>query len=153
VLCPGNKLCKFADDTYLIIPASNVDSWSAEFNNIETWARKNNLTLNRSKSKEIVFIDRKRKRETAPPPEMTGIVRVTSLKILGVTVTNKLSASDHAVITSSTTAQSHCIRCESYVPVVCATLPSKPFIDQSSTPSYCTHPVLGGMVGLHQCNR
>jgi len=95
VLSPGNKLCKFADDTYLIIPASNVDSRSAEFNNIETWARKNNLTLNRSKSKEIVFIDRKRKRETAPPPEMAGIVRVTSLKILGVTVTNKLSASDH----------------------------------------------------------
>jgi len=90
---PVNKLCKFANDTFLIIPASNVDSRSAEFNNIETWARKNNLTLNRSKSKEIVFIDRKRKREAAPPPEMAGIV--TSLKILGVTVTNKLSASDH----------------------------------------------------------
>jgi len=47
------------------------------------------------KSKEIVFIESKRKREAAPRPEMAGIVRVTSLKILGVTVTNKLSASDH----------------------------------------------------------
>jgi len=92
VLSPGNKLCKFADNTYLIIPASNVDSRSAEVNNIEMGAWKNNLTLNRSKSKEIVFIDSKRKCEAAPPPEMAGIVRVTSL---GVTVTNELSASDH----------------------------------------------------------
>jgi len=92
---PGNNLCKFADDTYLIISASNVDSRSAEVNNIETRVRINNLTLNQSKSKEIIFIDSKRKREAAPPPEMAGIVRVTSLKILGVTVTNKLSASDH----------------------------------------------------------
>jgi len=54
---PGNQLCKFADDTYLIVPASNVDSRAAEINNIDTWARKNNLTLNRKKSQEIVFTD------------------------------------------------------------------------------------------------
>jgi len=54
---PGNQLCKFADDTCLVVPASNVES-------------------------------------TTPPP-MTDIVRVTSLKILGVTMTNGLSASEH----------------------------------------------------------
>jgi len=53
-------------------------------------------------------------------------------------------------MTSSTTAQSHCMRCESYVPVVCATLLSKPSIDQSSTPSYCTHPVLGEASPMQQ---
>ena len=58
----GNELCKFADDTYLIIPACNTDSRSAEMSNIEIWARINNLALNRSKSKEIVFVDTKRKR-------------------------------------------------------------------------------------------
>jgi len=47
---PGNQLVKFADDTYLIIPSSKVDSRSVEVNNIETWEMKNNLTLNRSKS-------------------------------------------------------------------------------------------------------
>jgi len=100
---PENLLCKFADDTYLVIPASNVDSRSVEVDNIETWARTNNLTLNRAKSKEIVFVDTKRKRQVAPPP-LPEIVRVTSLKILGVTVTNGLSASDHVrdVISSCT---------------------------------------------------
>jgi len=42
---PGNQLCKFADDTYLVIPATNVDSRATEIDNIETWARTNNLTL------------------------------------------------------------------------------------------------------------
>ena len=27
---PGYQLCKFADDTYLVIPASNVDSRATE---------------------------------------------------------------------------------------------------------------------------
>jgi len=52
---PGNLLCKFTDDTYLIVPASNVDSQAAETGNIDTWAWKNNPTLNRNKSNEIVF--------------------------------------------------------------------------------------------------
>ena len=43
---PGNILCKYADDTYVIIPAQNVDTRTAELLNIEAWARDNNLTLN-----------------------------------------------------------------------------------------------------------
>jgi hypothetical protein len=101
----GNELCKFADDTYLIIPASNVDSRSAEVDNIETWARTNNLTLNRTKSKEIIFIDTKRRRQVVPPPPLAGIVRVTSLKILGVTMTSGLSASGHVRDVISNSAQ------------------------------------------------
>ena len=92
---PGNQLCKFADDTYLIVPASGVDSRTAEVNNIETWARTNNLTLNRLKTHEIVFTDTRRRRQVQQPPTIDGIARVTSLKILGVTITNGLSASDH----------------------------------------------------------
>jgi len=42
---PGNSLCKFTDDTYLIIPASNVTSRQAEINNIQTWAQRNNDTI------------------------------------------------------------------------------------------------------------
>ena len=30
----GNALCKYADDTYLIIPAVNVDSRPAELHNV-----------------------------------------------------------------------------------------------------------------------
>jgi len=32
---PGNVVYKYADDTYLIIPAQNVDSRSAELSNVE----------------------------------------------------------------------------------------------------------------------
>jgi Reverse transcriptase (RNA-dependent DNA polymerase) len=49
----GNQLKKFADDTYLMIPTNNVDSRTAEVENIE--ARTNDLTLNRGKTKEIMF--------------------------------------------------------------------------------------------------
>jgi Reverse transcriptase (RNA-dependent DNA polymerase) len=98
----GNQLCKFADDTYLIIPAINVDSRTAEVENIEAWARTNNLTLNRSKTKKIIFVD-KRRRLLVAPPQMADIIRVTSLKILRISITNDLSASGHVhdVIRSS----------------------------------------------------
>jgi len=65
-LTPSNQLVKFADDTYLIIPASNPDSRSVEVDNIETWASTNNLTLNRTKTKEIIFVDTRRKRQVRP---------------------------------------------------------------------------------------
>ena len=58
---PGNQLCKYADDTYVITSASNVGSWSAEMDNITAWSRANNLRLNRSKSVEIVFTDKWRR--------------------------------------------------------------------------------------------
>ena len=58
-------------------------------------ARTNNLTLNRNKSKEVVFSDPRRRRQIEPPPPTTDIARVTSLKILGVTTTNGPSASGH----------------------------------------------------------
>ena len=94
-LTSGNHLCKFADDTYLIVPSGNEGSRLAEIDSIETWAKRNNLMLNRKKTKEIVFVDNKRKRHFALPPLLHEIDRVTSLKILGVTMTEGLSASDH----------------------------------------------------------
>jgi len=82
---PGNLLRKYADDTYLIIPSINVDTRLDELANVENWPRRNNLTLNRSKSQEIIFIDRRRKRTIQHPPLLPDINRVSSIKILGVT--------------------------------------------------------------------
>jgi len=42
----GNLLCKYADDTCDIVPAADIQTRSAEFQNIEQWATANNLTLN-----------------------------------------------------------------------------------------------------------
>ena len=54
-------------------------------------------TLNRNKSKEIVFSDPRRRRRIEPPPSTTDIARVTSPKILGRhnDKFSGLSASDH----------------------------------------------------------
>jgi len=96
---PGNKLCKYTDDTYVIIPASNVDSRLAELDNVMAWSRTNNLTLNRSKSVEIVFTDKRHRQKFSSPPVLQYIERVTSLKILGVPLTDRLSMSEHVQAT------------------------------------------------------
>ena len=88
----GNQVVKFADDTYIIIPAINA-SRQTELSNGEAWARANNLKVNSAKYSEVVFLDKRRK--TQPPPPIPGIERTTTVKILGVTITNNLSVSEH----------------------------------------------------------
>jgi Reverse transcriptase (RNA-dependent DNA polymerase) len=92
----GNIMDKYADDTYLVIPAANVDSCAAEIAHVEDWAVYNNLRLNRTKSAEIVFIFPMSKRANViPPPVVPEISRVDSIKVLGVTVSRRFSASQH----------------------------------------------------------
>jgi hypothetical protein len=101
----GNELCKYADDTYIIIPACNVDTRSSELSNVEQWAHQNNLRLNRSKTTEIIFYNRRRQTCHQRPAEIPGISRVTSVKILGVTVTDSLSMSSHVQIILNSCSQ------------------------------------------------
>jgi len=62
--------------------------------NIRDWAALNNLTLNVIKTTETVIYDcRKTQPDTLPP--LPGITRVDTLRVLGVTRTRRLSASDH----------------------------------------------------------
>ena len=56
---PGNRKHKYADDTYLVIPASNVQSRKAELDHVEQSAHCKNLTLNRGNLLEIVFTGRR----------------------------------------------------------------------------------------------
>ena len=100
---PGNQLVNFADDTDLVILASNVDSRSTEVKDIETRSMTNNLTLNRSKSTEIVYIDPKKKRQCRTPKTLLGIIHETTVKILDINITNGLSASEHVVSNSAKT--------------------------------------------------
>jgi Reverse transcriptase (RNA-dependent DNA polymerase) len=94
-ITPDNEMCKYADDTYIIIPASNTDSRAAELRNVETWAYANNLKLNYKKTTTIIFYNRRFQQTFQKPTEITGIARVTSIKILGVTITGSLSMSNH----------------------------------------------------------
>ena len=60
------------------------------------WAKANNLTLDRQKSKKIIVtLCRRSKPAFNLPPCLSGIERMTSFKIRGVTMTDKLSMSEH----------------------------------------------------------
>ena len=61
-ISPFNQFCKYADDTYLLVPATNSLSIPSEIQHILDWATANNLKLNNSKSREmIVHLPRRRK--------------------------------------------------------------------------------------------
>ena len=79
----------------MIVPASNVDTRTAELKNITDWATINNLSLNISKSEETVFIDKRRKSNYQTPETLYDLKRIQHIKILGVTFTNGLSVTLH----------------------------------------------------------
>ena len=84
-----NKLNKYADDSYLIVPSVNSHLVREELDHISCWASTNNLVLNVSKSKEMIV---KRPRTKAePPPPLHGIERVDNMNILGVIFQYNLS--------------------------------------------------------------
>jgi len=86
-------MSKYADVTYLVIPASSANTCTAEVEHIEAWSNANNLQLNRVKSLEIVFErPRSNRKQTFPPPAVPGICRVEHVK---VTISRKFSVSSH----------------------------------------------------------
>jgi len=74
----------------------NSTSRLDEIAHIERWGTENNLKLNCTKSKEIIFKARGvRGKSAQPPATCLNIERVSSLSVLGVTVNDRRSASDH----------------------------------------------------------
>jgi len=70
---------------------SNARSRSTELDLVDRWAQNNNyLRLNRAKSTEIIFTNSKRKHAEGLPPQIPDIRRVTSIKMLGVIITNHI---------------------------------------------------------------
>ena len=93
---PGNSMHKYADDSYLVVPANNIHSSVAEISHIEKWAAENNLVLNFKKSVEIVFVPpRSRRAVNIPVPAIPNIARVDTIKVLGVTINRKFSVTQH----------------------------------------------------------
>jgi len=71
-----NKLFKFADDTYLLIPGANSHTCESELKHVIDWAGSNNLELNQSKSLEIVITApgvRGADTRAHPPPTVNDI--------------------------------------------------------------------------------
>jgi len=93
----GNVIIKFADDTYIIVPAVNFNTATSEITQVQIWAEENNLTLNcMQKSKKIIFTGRgTRNKSVALPATCIGINQVHSLTALGVVLNDKLTAADY----------------------------------------------------------
>ena len=97
-VCIENHSVKFADDTYLIVPAANSRSCNAELAHVNDWPERNNLLLNCSKAKGILFRSEgkrgRRASQIRPPRE--GMERVSSLTALGVVISDdRMTAADH----------------------------------------------------------
>ena len=89
----------------MVVLGNNTHTCQAEIEHLQTWVTANNLRLNGDKTKEIVFSAcRHRTAPPPPPPPRPGIELVTSLRILGIIVNDKLTAADHV-----TTLLSSCI--------------------------------------------
>jgi Reverse transcriptase (RNA-dependent DNA polymerase) len=91
-LHPSNKLVKYADDTYLLVGAMMRFTIEEELAHVAEWAEKNNLRLNTSKSREMLVT---RRGLFDSPDLIKNVERVTSMKILGVTLQNNLHVSQH----------------------------------------------------------
>ena len=93
----GNAFVKFADNSYVIVPAVNSNTCASELAHVQTWADGNNLKLNWSKSKDIIFTGRRHRCGSAEAPPCMGIPQVHSRPItaLGVVLNGKMNAADH----------------------------------------------------------
>ena len=93
---PGNRLIKYADDTYLLVPSSNTATVANELDHVSQWAETCNLKLNKKKTFEMVIRRPRGRAWNDTVPDVTpGLTRVSSLNILGVTFTEVLSFEPH----------------------------------------------------------
>ena len=89
-----NKLCKYADDTNLLVPSYSDTDLNEEFDNIKQWAVNNCMKINLDKTKEIVFRRPSPKFFVYPTP-VCGIVQVNVAKLLGVFISDNFSYCIH----------------------------------------------------------
>jgi hypothetical protein len=89
----SNTIIKFADDTTVVglITDNNETAYRVEVRELAVWCQDNNLSLNVSKTKDLIMDYRK---------------QVESFKFLGVHITNELSWSKHTK-TDAKRAQQH----------------------------------------------
>jgi len=61
---------------------------------MKVWATSKNLRINQQKTREMVVVKRS-KASLASLPSITGVKRATSMKILGITIGERLTVSEH----------------------------------------------------------
>ena len=76
-----NHMAKYADDATLLVPELTSLSIEEEFRCVQKWACDNKLSINLSKTKEIVF-HRPNPRSIIIPSPLPNIERVTSINYI-----------------------------------------------------------------------
>ena len=94
----SNMIIKFADDTTVVglITDNDETAYREEVRDLAGWCQNNNLSLNVTKTNEMIVDDRNRKTEHSPILIDWAVVeQVESCKFLGVHITNKLEWTKH----------------------------------------------------------
>ena len=92
---PINLLLEYADDTDLFVPASHSHTVQVKLDGISRWASDNNLTLNVSKSREMIVRGPRTLADLPSiPPPVPGLARVSALEVLGVSFSDRLDFSE-----------------------------------------------------------
>ena len=91
-----NTVIKFADNTTVVGLINDETAYREEVRKLSVWCQDNNLSLNVSKTKELI-VDYRKRRAKQDPININGSVveRVKSFKFLVVHITNELSWSKH----------------------------------------------------------
>ena len=132
---------KFADDVDLITTIEHYSEINDEVEHISEWADKNNLVLNKAKTKEIIFCS---SRSVQLPPPLDGRERVSSFRKLGVIVQNKLSMKDHVdVVLRNCSNQVYALNILRAHGMQASGL--KLVLNQKFCQNFCTPPLLGGV--------
>jgi hypothetical protein len=88
-----STIIKFSDDTTVVGLINNTDetAYRVEVRALGVWCQENNLSLNVSKTKEMIVDFRKQQRENPPIHiDGTAMEKVERFKFLGVHITDKL---------------------------------------------------------------
>ena len=92
----SNTIIKFADDTTVLITDNDETAYREEVRDLAVCCQDNNLSLNVSKTNELIVDYRKRMAVQAPINiDRTEVERVENFKFFGVHITNKLSWFKH----------------------------------------------------------
>jgi len=92
----ANCVLKYDDDFSLIVPENNDVFAASEMTHIISWSESNRLKINLAKCKELVF-NRPNHKHDISPCTLPNVVRVNSVKLLGVYLDHTLCFHEHDV--------------------------------------------------------